>query len=380
MKKLFGVLLFLITILLSGCAKTKTMAWEQLRFFEVFGNISVSVTVISEEDRIKNEMEEAWNDIDEILTNLDDVFSIHHSGSQVETIIQKINRNAGIKAVEVTDEVILVLEKAIEVGNKSIDSNGVAQYDVTVAPLWKAWDFVSNEQTVVDSIPTEEELEELIDLVDYKKIKIDKDAKTVFLEKEGMGLDLGSIVKGYAADVIKEYLLSKEFTQALINVGGNLITMGENYIFSEEKTVPWEIKITTPYQIAGVGNKYFIGHYTGIDVTTVTSGVYERYFTYKDEKYHHILDPGTGYPRNSDLLSLSIITKNSMIADAYSTTIFSLGLDAGMKLVEETEGMEAIAITTNKEVYVTLGLENNFVFNEKVREIGYSYEGVYRWN
>lgn len=383
MKKILSFIIAIFIIILSGCNKTK-LDWERQIFFNVFGNISVEVIVITDEKIIKDGLDDVWADIDDILRDLDDVFSIHHDTNigQNETLIQKVNRNAGIAPVEVTDEVIYVLEKAIEVSEISV-VDGVAQYDVTIAPLWEEWKFIEYQQTEdLAPLPTEERLGELKSLVDYKKIIIDKEASTVFLEEEGMGLDLGSIVKGYAADKIREYLLSKELTRGLINVGGNLITMGHNHKFADNKDVPWEVQITTPYRTreGSEDNKYYIGYFEDTDVTTVTSGVYERYYIVDGIKYHHILNPATGYPRESGLWSLSIITENSMVADAYSTTVFSLGLDAGLKLVEATEGMDAIAITDSKEIYVTSGLEDRFVYNENINDIGYSYKGVYKWN
>ena len=383
MKKLLAFILVSIILILGGCTNKET-DWETLNFYDAFGGIGVNVTIIAEKSRIKNEMESTWNDINTILIDFDNIFSINHNENQVETVIQKVNRNAGIAPVVVPEEVIYVLEKAIEVSALSKDENDVAQYDITIAPVWEEWDFIRYMAYPYDAkLPDPIKLNELVKLVDYRKIKIDKEASTVYLEQEGMGIDLGSIAKGYAADKLRDYLLSKNFTRALINVGGNLITMGESYLFEEKKDIPWKIMITTPYvspYTEAVKDTYYIGSFDDTDVTTVTSGVYERYITVDEVEYHHILDPGTGYPRESNLLSISIITENSMIAVAFSTTVFSLGLDKGLRLVENTPGMDAIAITVDKEIYVTTGLENNFDFNENVEEIGYVYKGVYRWN
>jgi thiamine biosynthesis lipoprotein len=377
MKKLLATILSVIIIGLTGCTKKTVMDFETLRFLGAFGGIGVDVTIISSEERIKNDLEEVYEDINQMLIDFDNVFSINHTELQVETVIQKVNRLSGVEPVVVPEEVIYVIEKALEVSEKSLDENGVAQYDITIEPLWSEWKFIEYMGSVdIAPIPTQERLNELIPLVDYKKIKINKETSTVYLEEEGMGIDLGSIAKGYAADKIREYLISKDFTRALINVGGNLITMGESYLFSEETDIPWKIMITTPYQLAGMGGNYYIGHFNDTDRTTVTSGVYERYYTVDDIAYHHILDPGTGLPRDSDLLSLTIITDNSMVADAFSTTIFSLGLVEGLKLVEQTDNMEAVAITEDKKVWITSGMEGNFVFNEKTTDLRYEYMGV----
>ncbi len=212
--------------------------------------------------------------------------------------------------------------------------------------------------------------------MNYKKIILNQEQKTVFLEDEGMKIDLVSIVKGYACDKIKAYLLSLGLTRAIIDVGGNIMTMGFNHYEGEDH--PWPIKIQTPY-ITMYHPNYettkYIGTYYDSDITVVSSGIYERYIKTEDDlDYHHILDPRTGFPINSGLISVTIITQISMNADAYSTAIFSLGLVEGMALVESHPEIQAIFITTDRKIYISSGLENLFTYNDNITSLGYTYE------
>lgn len=181
------------------------------------------------------------------------------------------------------------------------------------------------------------------------------------LANEDMIIDLGGIAKGYAADVIADYLKSKNIDNAIIDLGGNVLALGGN-----GKTDKWNIGIQNPFEPR---NKH-IGILSVRDKTVVTSGVYERYFIESGKRYHHILDPFTGYPVESPLMSVSIIADKSIDADGLSTTVFALGLEKGTELIESLDGIEAIFVDKDKNVYITKSLKESFritngEFNEK---------------
>ena len=185
-----------------------------------------------------------------------------------------------------------------------------------------------------------------------------------------MAIDLGSIVKGYAADKVSEYLKENNFHNALIDIGGNIVTLGKN-IGTNKK---WKVGIQMPYTYDTE-----IGYIeTNSDVETlVTSGVYERYIVELNEEtnehimYHHILNPNTGYPENNDLLSVTIVTNNSMSADALSTAVFLMGLSAGYNYISCKENTGAVFITKNKEIIITSNLKSRFFINEEIYLNGY---------
>ena len=206
---------------------------------------------------------------------------------------------------------------------------------------------------------TQEEIDETIKKIDYSKVKMNPSTKEVFLSQEGMILDLGSIAKGYAADEIVEILREEGVNQAIIDVGGNIYAMG---LKNGDKN--WKIGIQNPFNERGS----IVGTIEISDKTVVTSGVYERFIKKDGVKYHHILNPSTGYPYETDIAGVSIITDKSIDADALSTLIFTKGLSEGLKFVETLENVDAIFITNESEVYITKGIKDNFkISNESFK-------------
>lgn len=267
--------------------------------------------------------------IESIMDNVENTFS------PTESMLYTINSNAGKEPVIVSEDLITVIEKAIQYAKISS-----GKFDPTIGPLIKLWNISPNNKNF--SIPTLESLEERGHLVDYDKIEINKTNKSIYLPKEGMILDLGGIAKGYAADQIKDYLLSLNIEHAIINLGGNILTIGNRYTNTEG----WRIGIQDPFSPRGTS----LGTIEISDKTVVTSGVYERYIEYKGKRYHHIIDPDTYYPVDNEIMSVSIITSTSTDADALSTAVFALGLENGMLLVEELDDVEAIFVTKNYKV------------------------------
>lgn len=348
---------------------------------------SVDFWVWNEDDKTK--FEGLVIELNDELKRLDNIFNIQDRGDGVITDLMKVNSNAGIAPVLVDREIIDVLNMAIEVSDETL-VDGVAVYDVTIAPVWQLWDFpnksfVPMEGNYYDP-PSKAKIEELLPLVDYNLIQIDEEASTVFLPIKGMGIDLGSIVKGYAADKLKTILINHGIKKAVIDVGRNILLLG-NYFDRLDGfiDIPFSASIITPY-VSIFHPKYDeIGTFGNLkidDNTLVTSGSYEKYIKDEDDnEYHHILDPRTGYPFNHNVISISVVTEESIKGDAYSTALFSLGLEKGMELVESKEGLDAIWVVKNEdkyEVYISSGLEGNFEFNSKVEERDFVYKGVYK--
>ena len=155
-------------------------------------------------------------------------------------------------------------------------------------------------------------------------------------------LDLGAIAKGYIADKLKEYLVENGVEHALINLGGNILIIGDKPDGSK-----YNIGIQKPFDQTGQP----ITSVKVSDTSLVTTGIYERCFEKDDTLYHHILDPATGYPCQNNLYSVTIVTKSSVMADALSTTCFLLGLKDGMELINSLEGVEALFITDDYELH-----------------------------
>ena len=266
--------------------------------------------------------------------------------------IAKINA-AGGKPVTVSEATIEVIQKGIEYGDKS----GGA-FDITIGKATELWGFreaeagEDSQSGMVGKVPEAEELAETMKHVDYKKIKID--GNTVQLMDSEMELDLGGIAKGYIADEVTEFLCEKGVTSGVIDLGGNIVAIGgkaEALVGTEGEARDFKVGIKDPLSESGD----IIGTVPARDKTIVTSGTYERYFEEDRKKYHHILDSKTGFPVDTNILSVTIIADRGCSADcdALSTSCLALGLDAGQKLIEETEGAAAIFVDSSGEVYTT---------------------------
>jgi len=260
------------------------------------------------------------------------------------TVIAAINDAAGRSPVAAPDDVRFVIDKALRYAELS----GGA-FDPTIGPIVKLWNIGLDGER----IPSAAEIAAALPLVDYRTVRVDDAAGTVFLPRAGMLLDLGAIAKGYAADEVARVLREKRVKAAVIDLGGNVMVMGKKPDGS-----PWRVGIQNPFDERGahIGVASLRG-----GSTVVTSGVYERYFIGEDGvRYHHILAPSTGSPVRNGLMSVTIICDSSVDADGPSTTLFSLGLERGMALAESLDHVEAVFIDEDKRVYMSSGAAGSF--------------------
>ena len=261
--------------------------------------------------------------------------------------ISKLNAKAGISAEKLSTDTYSVIERSVEYSKLTQGA-----LDATIEPIVKLWGI----GTEKESLPTKNEIDEKLKLVDYNDIILDSKNSTVQLRRTGQAIDLGAIAKGYTADEIKKVLISNKISSALINLGGNVYAVG-----NKTDGTSWNIGLQNPLDTRG---KY-IGTISVTDKSVVTSGNYERFFILDEKRYHHIFDSKTGYPSESGLISTTIISDNSIDGDALSTSTFIMGLTKGMKLVESIKGVEAIFITADKKVYTTSGIKDNFNLTSK---------------
>lgn len=256
---------------------------------------------------------ELYNSLFERLHSMDEKFSTSKSNSEIE----KINAAAGKSAVEISDEVLFVLKIALSFAEIT---NGA--FDPTVGPLVKLWGI----NTEYARVPEQWEIDNALKLVDWSRVKIEENK--VFLPVEGMRLDLGGIVKGYAADVLAFMVKEAGVKCAVIDLGGNIYVAGKK----KDRSL-WRV---------GVKNPQNPEHSTAITLSlpensVVTSGVYERFFIKNNIRYHHIINPKTGYPVDNGLTSVTIVSKSSTACDALSTSLFILGMEKGFALLKQLE-------------------------------------------
>ena len=269
-----------------------------------------------------------------------DIETEYLSWTDEDSQIAKLNAASG-ETTEVSDELAGYLEKIFQLAK---DSNGA--FDPTIGKIIRLWDITGENPHV----PEQSELDELLKDVGYQKVSLDGDKVT--LEK-GATLDLGATGKGIGCDVVSDFLKTQEDVSGMIlNLGGSsVMTYGEKPDGSS-----WKVALTDPRDTEGD----YLGAIT-LDANQFlsTSGDYEKYFIEDGIRYHHILDPKTGYPVQNGLTSVTIVCDQGYLADGLSTACFVLGMDAAKPLLEKY-GAEAVFVDEDKNVYVTSGLMDKF--------------------
>lgn len=259
--------------------------------------------------------------------------------------ISHVNTSAGIKSEKVNLETFDLLSKALE-----FSSICPGCFDVTIEPLVNLWNM--GRKSLAQ--PDEARIQQVLPLVDYQDVILDPREMTAGLRKTGQSVDLGGIGKGFAGDRICEIYKGFDITSAYSNLGGNVVTLG-----SKPDGSPWRIGIQHPRQ-----EDRLIGLVSVIDQSVVTSGDYQRcFFDSQGRRHHHILDPISGHPADSGLISVSIVSASSLEADALSTMLFVAGLDRGVELLKSFPRSEAIFVDMNLQVYITQGLNYRFQAN-----------------
>lgn len=269
-----------------------------------------------------------------------------HDNSTLNEVVQ-LNNSAGRDYVKISPDTTYVLEKSNYYAELS-----QGNFDITIGPIVALW----NIDTTNPKIPDKQLIQQKLPLVNYQNLELDKNNLLAKLKIEDMSIDLGAIAKGYAADEVGKIFKNAGIEHAIINIGGNILTIGNN-----PSGDLWNIGIQAPFKPRGD----YMGTIKLQDQAFVSSGIYEKYFEVNDEIYHHLIDPHTGYPVKNNLESISIITNHSIDADALSTCVFLLGLDDGMRLVEQLDQVDGIFITNDKKVYLSSGITNFQITNEE---------------
>ena len=304
---LSGVLLFLCT----GC-QMQTNSNSQL--YEK--NFIYFDTVINLQFYANENGNDLMNHCVEMCSGYENTFSRTLETSELYAINHRTENT-----VTVSDDVAQLISVGLEYYQLS---NG--KFDITVAPLSDLWDFKSEDAVV----PDEDAILEALDKVGADQISLS--GNTLTFSSDQVMIDLGALVKGFVADHLKSYLVENGVSSGLLNLGGNVLTIG-----SRPDGSSWNIGIQKPFD-----DQEPIADVVKIkDKTVVSSGIYERYFEQDGTIYHHILDPDTGYPIQNDLWGVSIICDSSLTGDALSTTCMTLGYEEAYKLINSLENTDA---------------------------------------
>lgn len=342
MKRLIALLMAGLTIAaLAGCQKqeasTQMFAMDTVMGLTAYGGGAEKAVKAAEEEIVR---------LEKLLSRTD-----------AESVVSRLNEAGGMP-VEIDEEVDSLLKAA---GAYSQATDGA--FDITIAPVVSAWGFTTDSYQV----PEQMELEGLLEAVGMEHVIL-ADGQAVL--EHGARIDLGGIAKGYASDKVGEIFEAHQVESGMVALGGNILVMG-----TKPDGTPWRVAVQDP---ARPNEAAYAAILQLADAFAVTSGSYQRYFEQDGTLYHHILDPETGYPADSGLTSVTVVTDRASgsgtMCDALSTAVFVMGEEQALAFWRSgAYPFELVLVTEDGRVVVTAGLEEALV---KTEESGYTYEIV----
>jgi len=304
------------------------------RTFPVMGTEVTFSAYTDEPDKAEHAFESAYDEIRRVEKLMTD----WERPGEAESDIVKINKAAGKKAVKVDPETIEVIEKSLDMSRRSEGA-----FDITFAAMHGLWKF---DEDMDHSIPAAEEIEKRRKLINWRDVVVDARAGTVKLRRPGMRMGLGGIAKGYAVDRCAGVLRAAGFQNFMVQAGGDL------YVAGRKGTTNWMVGVRDPRG----GPRDIIARMPIEDHAFSTAGDYERGFVQNGRRYHHIIDPKTGYPATASR-EVTIFAPNAFLADALDDSVFILGPDKGMKLVESYPDCATLIVDAQNKIWMSKSLE-----------------------
>jgi thiamine biosynthesis lipoprotein len=326
MSKLFALVLLIISQTTYGQPRssTKVLSLMGSRF---------EIVAVHENDTVTDEaIEEAISEI----RRIEDLISSWKPDSETSMI----NRNAGIAAVHVSEELFNLIERA-----KKISDLTDGAFDISFASADRIWTFDGCEMATPDSALVLASVRK----INYKNIVLNRNGLTVFLTEKNMKIGFGAMGKGYAANMAMQIMKKHGITSGLVNAGGDLTAWGNN-----ENRMPWQIGIADPSK-----KKEYIGWLTVANMSVVTSGNYEKYVIVNGEKLGHIINPKTGYPVLG-IRSVTVVSPDAELSDALATSVFVLGTTKGLELINKLKNVECLIIDDDNKLWTSDKLELNY--------------------
>jgi thiamine biosynthesis lipoprotein len=260
--------------------------------------------------------------------------------NQPDSELMCVNKNAGVMPVIVQADLFQLIKKA-----KAISIDLKNPFNIAIGPLVKAWRIGFKNAKV----PAREEIHAKLSLVDPQNIVLNEQQRSVYLTKSNMEIDLGAIAKGYFADEVKKRLVKAGVEYGFINLGGNVLTIGHS---PDNTNKAWNVGIQNP--LAERGSVARVVALNGASM--VTSGINERFLQANGQHYHHLLDSQTGMPIATDIASISIISKDSVDGEIWSTAGFLSSITDTISYLNQQAGIEAVVISKHGEIHITQGL------------------------
>ena len=337
--------------LLAGCApKKKELTRYTTVFYDVFDTVTQVIAYCENEEEFNAQMSALHADL-AAYNQLYDIYNDYPGVANVKTI----NDNAGKAPVEVDERILSMLELADRMYQTTNGKLNIAMG--SVLSIWHDYREAAavNETDADNRLPSTEELEAAAQHCDINNIIIDEDAKTVYLTDPEMSLDVGSVGKGYAVEMVCQAAEARGLTSALVSVGGNLRAIGTKPDGSQ-----WTGGVENPWNASDV---YTAGSMLGdpinmSDMALVTSGDYQRYYVVDGTRYHHLIDPDTLFPATY-FNGVTVLCSDSGLADCLTTGLFCQPLEDGLKIVESLDGVEAMWCTPDQQIITSSGWDSH---------------------
>lgn len=319
---------FLLIIILSGCRGDLSTITKPLL------GTAVTITLVSDQGNTEEIFAAAFGEIEKIQKDL----NIYDPESE----LSRLNRSAAAGPYRTRDDVFYLIKRALEVSE-----NSSGAFDITFASAGKLWDFSQDEFNP----PDDKTVSRMLPLISYKNIRLDNAGMTVKFLKKGTKIGLGGIAKGYAVSKAVEVIRAGKVKGAIVACAGDIQVIGQN------NGKPWRTGIKDPRGNSVIGT---LDMYDGEAVST--SGDYERFRIVNGKRFHHIIDPSTGYPSDSGLISVSVFSNDPVMCDAYSTAFFVLGQEKTLRLLKDMKNLSVVLVTSDMKIYVSESLRGRISF------------------
>ena len=347
--KRFSILIAALCLCLTGCGKQTTEATAQI----------FAMDTVMEVAAYGEHAEQAVKSTEKRIEELENRLS----RTKADSLVSGLNRDGSIR--HLTYDYWNLIARAKEYRDAT---NGA--FDITIAPVMDAWGFTGDQFRV----PEQSELNELLKHVNSDEIQVQEEPSYSVTLGEGQAIDLGGIAKGYTSDLVEQTFRANGIESGKISLGGNVFVLGGKPDGSD-----WRVGIKDPRNESGLAAILSLR-----DAYAITSGGYERYFEENGKTYHHIIDPSTGYPADSGLLSVTVVAAdngpdwagagNGAMCDAFSTALFVMGEEQALDFWRNGGyDFDLVLVTEDGRVVITAGLADRF---EEVKDSGYTYETV----
>ena len=275
--------------------------------------------------------EKAVQAAQELMEGYDALWSIGEGNSAVS----RLNRG---ERISLDRDTSALLDRSLEISHMTQGA-----FDPLMLPVMELWGFTDKHYAV----PSEDDIKKALSLTDVQGLHLENG--TAYLTPEGCKADLGGIAKGYASGAAADMMREMGVSSGILSLGGNIRTIGEKPDGS-----PWRVAVRMPF------DEGFLGIVEVRDKAVVTSGGYERYFEENGKLYHHIIDPKTGCPADSGLMSVTVVSGDDTLADALSTALFVMGKEQAEEFWQEHEGFDLILLCDDGSLYITEGIKDDF--------------------